>query len=157
VIENVAEDEHYIGDYDTAPAFMKDNLGITHGYRINFNNPKKILRSLFMVHNESVNIWSHCLPAIIISIFLLSFVFFIDAEAMRRSMAQCQEQIQRGVDHYMHALDNLSLIAEYDTFTKRTKDEMEELKQSVMKNYQEFTTKFQESSNHFQNLVESEV
>jgi len=57
----------------------------------------------------------------------------------------------------MHALDNLSLIAEYDTFTQRTKDEMEELKLRVVKNYQEFTTKFQESSNQFQSLVESEV
>lgn len=43
----------------------------------------------------------------------------------------------------MHALDNLSLITQYDSFTERTKNEMEELKQTVMKNYQEFTTKFQ--------------
>lgn len=30
---------------------MKDNLNITHGYRINFNTPSRILRSLFMLHN----------------------------------------------------------------------------------------------------------
>jgi adiponectin receptor len=101
---------------------MKDNLHITHGYRINFNTPKKILKSLFMLHNESVNIWSHCLPAIVIVIFLFSFIFFIDGEAMRQSMNRYQDQIQRGMNHYMHALDNLSLIAEYDTFTKKTKD-----------------------------------
>lgn len=41
---------------------------------------------------------------------------------MRSSMHKYQDQIQRGVDHYMHALDNLSLITEYDTFTQRTKD-----------------------------------
>lgn len=115
---------------------MKDNLHITHGYRINFNTPKKIFRSLFMIHNESVNIWSHCLPAMMIIVFLFSFIFFIDSEAVRKSMSECQEQIQRGVNHYMHALDNLSLIAEYDTLTKRTKFEMEELKQTVMQNYQ---------------------
>lgn len=136
---------------------MKDNLHITHGYRINFNTPKKIFRSLFMIHNESVNIWSHCLPAMIIIFFLFSFIFFIDSEAMRKSMNECQEQIQRGVSHYMHALDNLSLIAEYDTLTKRTKFEMEELKQTVMQNYQEFSAKFQESSKHFQDLLENEV
>lgn len=34
---------------------------------------------------------------------------------------------------------------------------MEELKQSIMNSYQEFTSKFQESSNNFQTLVESEV
>lgn len=37
-------------------------------------------------------------------------------------MGECQEQIQRGVDHYMHALDNLSLITQYDSFTERTKN-----------------------------------
>lgn len=71
--------EHdFIGDYETAPAFMKDNDGITHGYRINFNSTKKILKSLFMFHNESVNIWSHCIPAILIVMFLSSFLFLID-------------------------------------------------------------------------------
>lgn len=41
----------YIGHYEEAPSYMKDNQDITHGYRINFNNPRKILKSLFMVHN----------------------------------------------------------------------------------------------------------
>jgi adiponectin receptor len=89
-VENGTEEHHYIGDYETAPAYMKDNLHITHGYRINFNSPKKIWKSLFMIHNESVNIWSHCLPAMIIIVFLFSFIFFIDSEAMRKSMSECQ-------------------------------------------------------------------
>lgn len=42
----------------------------------------------------------------------------------------------------MHAIDNLSLITKYDTLSQFTKDQMEELKQTVMKNYQEFTNKF---------------
>ena len=42
---------HMIGDYHTAPAYMKDNEHITHGYRINFDNPQKILKSMFMIHN----------------------------------------------------------------------------------------------------------
>ena len=50
---------------------MKDNIAITHGYRINFNNPKKIIKSLFMVHNESVNIWTHLCSAIFILLLIL--------------------------------------------------------------------------------------
>ena len=50
---------------------MKDNIDITHGYRINFNNPKKIIKSLFMIHNESVNIWTHLCPAIFIFLLIL--------------------------------------------------------------------------------------
>jgi hypothetical protein len=99
---------------------MKDNGHITHGYRINFNTPRKILRSMFMIHNESVNIWSHCLPAIAIIIFLISFFFIIDAESMRKSFGECQQQIQKGVDHYRHALDNLSIIADYDKLSEKT-------------------------------------
>lgn len=50
-LNSTKKQEEYIGDYDEAPVYMKDNDAITHGYRINFNNPKKILKSLFMVHN----------------------------------------------------------------------------------------------------------
>jgi hypothetical protein len=43
--------KYFIGDYNEAPSYMKDNHHITHGYRIGFDTPKKIFRSLFMVHN----------------------------------------------------------------------------------------------------------
>lgn len=46
-----ASDPEFIGHYEQAPNYMKDNEHITHGYRIGFNTPKKILRSLFMAHN----------------------------------------------------------------------------------------------------------
>jgi hypothetical protein len=44
---------------------------------------------------------------------------------MRKSFGDCQEQIQKGVDHYIHALDNLSAIAEYDKLSEQTKVEIE--------------------------------
>lgn len=64
----------YIGRYEEAPSYMKDNDSITHGYRINFNNPKKIIKSLFMIHNESVNIWTHLIPAVAILILISYFL-----------------------------------------------------------------------------------
>ena len=70
------KEEEFIGNYEEAPTYMKDNSDITHGYRINFNNPKKIFKSLFMVHNEIVNIWTHLCPAIFIIIFISYFIFF---------------------------------------------------------------------------------
>jgi adiponectin receptor len=63
---------------------MKDNLSITDGYRINFNTPSRILRSLFMMHNESVNIWSHCLPALALVCLILSFLVVVDGPASFR-------------------------------------------------------------------------
>lgn len=136
---------------------MKDNDKITHGYRINFNTPGKIFRSLFMVHNESVNIWSHCVPAIGIIMLLLSFLFFIDREAIPNALQQAQEQLQTGVDHYRHAIDNLSLLIDYHAISERTQTELQELQQTVLTNYQEFTSRFQASSAQLTKLFESEV
>jgi adiponectin receptor len=75
-----------IGDYHTAPSYMKDNEHITHGYRINFDNPKKIVKSLFMVHNESVNIWSHCIPALIICVFIISLALIVDHQQISKDL-----------------------------------------------------------------------
>ncbi len=72
-----------------------------------------------MVHNESVNIWSHCLPAMFIIVFIVTFYFLVDGETVRRSFNDYQAGLQNGIDNYMHALDNLSLIAEYDKFSKQ--------------------------------------
>lgn len=40
------------------------------------------------------------------------------------------------MNHYMHAIDNISLIAQYDKFSKKTHTELFELKQTVMINYE---------------------
>jgi adiponectin receptor len=40
---------------------MRDNEFILSGYRINFTTSKSILRSLFLLHNETINVWSHIL------------------------------------------------------------------------------------------------
>jgi len=66
IVENSAEkiDNEYktfVGHMLMAPAFLIDNEFILHGYRINFNTKMKIFKSLFMLHNETVNVWSHLL------------------------------------------------------------------------------------------------
>eukprot|EP00347_Sterkiella_histriomuscorum_P020952 403335825 len=49
----------FIGHIKKAPNFIVDNEYIQRGYRINFNSKKRICKSLFMCHNETVNVWSH--------------------------------------------------------------------------------------------------
>ena len=61
-----------IVSYEEAPDFQKDNEYIKGGYLINCNSPKKITKSLFMLHNETLNIWTHLLG----SIFLYFNVIF---------------------------------------------------------------------------------
>jgi adiponectin receptor len=38
---------------------MVDNPHITTGYRIGFHTFKQALRSFFMWHNETLNVWTH--------------------------------------------------------------------------------------------------
>jgi len=56
------------------------------------------------------------------------------------------------MNHYMHALDNISLIAEYDKISRKTKSELSELKQTVLINYEEFVKKIQESTHKIQTI-----
>ena len=57
----------------------------------------------------------------------------------------------------MHALDNLSLIAEYDKFSKQGAQEIEHLKQKVIQNYADLTHNFQETSKKYQDLFSEEM
>ena len=56
-----------IGTFQDAPKFIQDNEYIKYGYILNCNTYSKTFKSLFICHNETVNIWSH----------LLSGIFFI--------------------------------------------------------------------------------
>ena len=55
----------FIGHFLMAPAFLQDNEFILRGYRIGFNTRPKILKSLFLLHNETVNVWSHLIGVIV--------------------------------------------------------------------------------------------
>lgn len=60
-----------IGSIKQAPHYVLDNEYIHSGYRIGFNTTCKILESLFMLHNESVNVWSHLFGVFIFLIFII--------------------------------------------------------------------------------------
>jgi hypothetical protein len=49
---------------EDAPTFLIDNKHLTRGYRKDFRSISSILRSCFMAHNETMNIWTHFLGAL---------------------------------------------------------------------------------------------
>jgi len=73
-IEN--EKDLSIGIFKEAPKFLQDNEYINEGYLLNCNTFKKSLKSLFMCHNETINVWSHLLAAIIFFFFDLFYFYF---------------------------------------------------------------------------------
>ena len=66
-----------IGTYEEAPKFIQDNEYIQGGYLLNANTFKKIFKGLFMIHNESVNIWSHLIGAIFFFFMIWYTIIFI--------------------------------------------------------------------------------
>lgn len=62
-----------IGKWEDAQEYLRDNEYIRKGYRINFNTFPRLLRSLFMCHNETTNVWSHLCGAFLF-IFLIVYI-----------------------------------------------------------------------------------
>jgi predicted membrane channel-forming protein YqfA (hemolysin III family) len=61
-----------------------------------------------MIHNESVNIWSHCLPALIICIFAFSFFMMVDHKQFGDDLNYYKNQISESFSQYTQTLDNLT-------------------------------------------------
>ena len=61
----------FVGGKEDIPDYLQDNEYIVSGYRVNHNSCCQAAKSLFSCHNESVNIWSHFLGALL---FLCLFV-----------------------------------------------------------------------------------
>ena len=61
-----------LGSYEEAPKFLQDNEYIKNGYLIYCNTFNKIFKSFLILHNETINIWSHLLGAI----FFLCLIFY---------------------------------------------------------------------------------
>ena len=61
-----------VGSFIEAPKFMQDNEYIKGGYLLNCTTFKKTFKSLFMCHNETINIWTHLLSAI----FFFALIFY---------------------------------------------------------------------------------
>ena len=67
-----------IGVLDDHHKFLCDNEYIHKGYRLHFNTFQKIMKSVFLIHNETVNIWTHVLGGLLFICLLLYFIFSTD-------------------------------------------------------------------------------
>jgi adiponectin receptor len=56
---------HTLITWDDLPKWLQDNSHIHTGYRKASNSYSKSLQSILHFHNESINIWTHLIPAIL--------------------------------------------------------------------------------------------
>ncbi len=61
-----------------APEWLVDNEYILHGYRVHFGRGRDLLKSLFMRHNELLNIWTHLIGGIIFVALVIYVIFYFD-------------------------------------------------------------------------------
>lgn len=88
----------FIGTWDDAPAFLQDNEYIHTGYRVSFNTVRRILRSLFMAHNESVNVWSHLVGVGIFVVLTVCVVAKIESTFAVPTFSKLKDQFGVTVD-----------------------------------------------------------
>lgn len=65
-----------IVNIEEAPLFLIDNKFLIRGYRKNFSSMKDIMRSLFMAHNETWNIWTHFTASLML-LLTLAYLFTV--------------------------------------------------------------------------------
>jgi hypothetical protein len=65
-----------VGKFGEAPPYMQDNEHIVGGYRIGYSSTWEVLKTVFMIHNETVNIWTHLIGAIIVIFFIFEGVAY---------------------------------------------------------------------------------
>ena len=72
--QNHSGKRHKIVHYDEAHEWVKDNVYLRTGHRVHFDSFTITLKSLFMKHNETMNIWIHLIGVIVFGL-MLSYLF----------------------------------------------------------------------------------
>lgn len=107
-----------IGNLSKAHDFQKDNQFIQQGYRINFNSTRLCLKSLFMVHNETINIWSHILASLIFT-FLIVYSSVATENTTRLNGSELVWDLKSSISDSLAKMENLgSLALELETNVK---------------------------------------
>jgi len=79
--------EAYIADYDDPNIrdYERDNPNVRFGYRIFFNDYWVCARSLFMIHNETMNVWSHLIGALLFLAMIPYVLVFLKPSSLHES------------------------------------------------------------------------
>ena len=83
-IRNTADDDHnakkpFIGTIQQAKEWQRNNNYIQTGYRIGYNSTRLAFKSLFQLHNETGNVWTHLLGAIFFVVIGFYAIMYMQA------------------------------------------------------------------------------
>ncbi|CAI2374298.1 unnamed protein product [Moneuplotes crassus] len=105
--KNAQRVKQYIGEYSEAPEQYKFMIYIKTGYRIGFTDSFSILKSLFMWHNETINIWSHLIGFIWYICLLVFFELYITPEGINCSRESLASSLLQSITISDYSIQNL--------------------------------------------------
>eukprot|EP01083_Nonionella_stella_P159882 522041_1 len=65
-----------LSEFSEIPIFLADNPHIINGYRRR-SSVSQCIKSVFRIHNETFNIWSHFLGAILFAVLFARLMFYV--------------------------------------------------------------------------------
>jgi hypothetical protein len=87
------------GTLDDIPKEHHDNELIKSGYRIGYKSYKEIFLSMFSIHNETTNVWSHFLGFLFFLIFaIVILILYPNMEAMGSRGASTKFEEQKSLN-----------------------------------------------------------
>lgn len=136
-LESLKEDKKIpkIDDIEAIPNWAKKNANIylKTGYRINFHSFKLSVKSLFMRHNELLNVWTHLIGAIMFIGLLIFLAFHIE------SAKSIYNNVKTDISNIKPFFNNLK---------KTTKNQISDQYTNIVKkdfsNYKEYLTNFKD-------------
>ena len=142
-----------LGTYNDLPDYYKDNEYIRKGYLLYCDSIFKALKSLFHLHNESVNIWSHLLGAIFFFCLILYTAIFIT-----NFRAQYFE-VKNGINNMEKITKNIPYLPNnfFKSFIQYFKSFKIDFNNFNLRNYKGsfllLNESFEKMSNHLDNLT----
>jgi hypothetical protein len=101
-----------------------------------------------MVHNESVNIWTHFLPAILIFCLIFYLLVFVGPTNIMHDFEIARNKLSEGISDYSDALNNLTFVVKMKEIKSETNREVEEITRSIAENYASFEQGLQDWKTH---------
>lgn len=98
------------------PDWLVDNVYLVSGYRVDFERKRDIFRSLFMKHNELLNIWTHLIGGLIFFVILIYVCFNLDYYLMATKRLVFNEAAMEKIhdilvqQHKYYKLESASLL-----------------------------------------------
>ena len=117
--------------YNEAPKHQQDNEYIRKGYLVNCDSMKKITKSLFMIHNETVNVWSHLLGAILIIFLVVYTAIFITNYKTQLSNIKLDFDKLKSYTNPLLNIDNIQIKKYTSMILEYTSDIKNELKKKI--------------------------